>query len=111
GAHGQEELRRGATDLDRLCDSARLRILDAEGRMVARVTETELLCDLVRDRDTLHDPADIRDPDQGDGAVLVQRGLRSPAFHEVVGPLFIRGRTIIVYVARNLVTVNRPILC
>src|SRR5207249_2667668 len=60
GAHDQEELRRGATDLDRLCDSARLRILDAEGQMVARDTETEILCDLVRDRDTLHDPADIR---------------------------------------------------
>ena len=95
GAHDQEELRRGATDLDRLCDSARLRILDAEGQMVARDTETEILCDLVRDRDTLHDPADIRDPDQVDGAVLVERGLRAPEIHEEDGPSFIRGGTLI----------------
>src|SRR5947199_9270327 len=63
--------------------------------MVARDTETEILCDLVRDRDTLHDPADIRDPDQVDGAILVERGLRAPEIHEEDGPSFIRGGTLI----------------
>src|SRR5207249_11980872 len=64
-------------------------------QLVARDTEPEILCDLVRDRDTLHDPADIRDPDQVDGAVLVERGLRAPEIHEEDGPSFIRGGTLI----------------
>src|SRR5207244_12637386 len=96
GAHDQEQFRRGPTDLDRLCDSARLRLLDDESnKTMAGDAETEVLSDLVREGDAFHDPADIRDPDQVDGAVLAERGLRSPEIHEEDGSPLVRAGTLV----------------